>query len=419
MTQVVVGERDACDGIALLFVGNVVPDSPEYENPGFSRAGNLVQLGMLRGLSKTRMRSLSVVSAPPMPSRRNGGPFYRGGGTVDLGPQLRARLFPTLNLSGVKHIWSGVAALLAVLRWGWTHRRENVRVVCVYNLTYPPAAFAVAAATLIRARTVVWLNDVNVPGQTVPAEWRYRLEYVVQRWVASRFNAVIAVSNAIINDFGRGRPSLRMEGGVWEQMLEVHRLRPAERRDDPFVMVLAGSLDEANGVCIALDAMRRLVGDRYKLIVAGAGPLAEKVRAAAARDGRIEYRGYVSHREVLRLYECADVLLNIRVTQAIDTRYFFPSKLMEYLASGAPVLTTCTGHVEDEYGPFSFLLRDETPEGLASAVESMATMRRSIREAVGLRAKEYMAREKTWARQARRLLAFTLEAFAPGAARAE
>ncbi len=32
--------------------------------------------------------------------------------------------------------------------------------------------------------------------------------------------------------------------------------------------------------------------------------------------------------------------------------------MMEYLASGVPVISTCTGHVEEEFGAFTYLLRE-------------------------------------------------------------
>ncbi len=53
----------------------------------------------------------------------------------------------------------------------------------------------------------------------------------------------------------------------------------------------------------------------------------------------------------------ADVLIDMRLTEALNTKYSFPSKLMEYLASGTPVITTCTGHVEEEFADIAYLLK--------------------------------------------------------------
>ena len=53
----------------------------------------------------------------------------------------------------------------------------------------------------------------------------------------------------------------------------------------------------------------------------------------------------------------ADVLVDMRLTEALNTKYSFSSKLMEYLASGTPVITTCTGHVEEEFADIAYLLK--------------------------------------------------------------
>ena len=78
---------------------------------------------------------------------------------------------------------------------------------------------------------------------------------------------------------------------------------------------------------------------------------------------------------MLDLYRSADVLINVRLTQTLNTKYFFPSKLMECLASGVPVISTCPGHVAEEFGRLAYLLREETPEALAAAIRRVAATR--------------------------------------------
>jgi len=169
-----------------------------------------------------------------------------------------------------------------------------------------------------------------------------------------------------------------------------------------FVIVSAGTLNEANGVHILLQAFSMLDGIHYKLRIAGSGPLEKDVRYAAVRDARIEYCGYLAYENVLRLYQTADVLLNLRLTNTIRTKYLFPSKLMEYLLSGRPVISTCTGHVEAEYGDFVYPLRDETAGGLAAVLRTVEHEVETA-EAKGVTAREYMLAHKTWLAQGQRV----------------
>jgi glycosyltransferase involved in cell wall biosynthesis len=90
----------------------------------------------------------------------------------------------------------------------------------------------------------------------------------------------------------------------------------------------------------------------------------------------------------------------MRLTKALRTTYFFPSKLLELLASGTPVISTCTGHVESQFGEFLFPLRNESPEGLAKAIRAAEAIDREARKAMGKRAQAFMLANKTWQIQA-------------------
>jgi glycosyltransferase involved in cell wall biosynthesis len=145
------------------------------------------------------------------------------------------------------------------------------------------------------------------------------------------------------------------------------------------------------------------------LRIAGGGPLEGKVREAAASDSRIEYLGFIPLTDVLQLYKSSDVLVNVRITKDMNTRYFYPGKMMEYLASGTPVITTCTGHTEEEFGDFVYLLRDETPRGLATLIERVAGADPEERKRLGLVARKYMSTHKTWDAQTKKVARFIRE----------
>jgi glycosyltransferase involved in cell wall biosynthesis len=182
-------------------------------------------------------------------------------------------------------------------------------------------------------------------------------------------------------------------------------IRKSSRRlvDEPFVMVAAGSLDVANGISLMLAAMKLIPKSNVTLRIAGSGPLLAEVIEAAAADPRIEYVGYLPFREVLSLYTQADLLLNIRITKTISTRYFFPSKLMEYLASGTAVVTTRTGSVATEFADAAIFLDQESPEALASLLTATASMDPRQLDEIGRRARNQMITRKTWAAQGRKV----------------
>jgi glycosyltransferase involved in cell wall biosynthesis len=365
----------------------------------------MFQAELVRGLTHAGLEPAAIYSIEPVPAFPRTLRLFGRTGVLTMPNGIRVRLLPFLNVHPLKAVSAGLAVFVALVGWAWRHRRER-RVISVINLTMPPGVFVWLAARVTGSRALVAVLDVWRPGGIVPDTWKWRLDFAMQRRLLPRFDGHMVVSRAIADDLVPGRRVCLIDGGV-----AADRVGPARTDRAPasaFRLVLAGTLEPYNGVELVAQAMA-LLPDGYALIIAGAGSLAAYAAELAARDPRVSFRGFLSFDEVVEVYRSADLLLNARLTKAMDTRYFFPSKLMELLASGTPVLSTCTGHIESEYGHALYLLREETPAALAARVQELRAIDPAERQAVGACAREFMLREKTWDRQGERLAHYIRE----------
>ena len=400
------------EDVTLVFVGAVVPEKSAYHTAAFSRSGQNYQRELLDGLRRAGLPASEIISVVPVPSYPKSKRLWISGGREEIIEGTEVRLLGFLNLLLVKQLMIGFLAVVRILRWGWRMRRTPNRVVITYNLTVPPGLFTLIGAKLIGAKAVVALCDIDVPGQTVPPGFIWRLNYWMQKRLIPLFDGHIVAADAIAQDFLVDRPYVRVEGGISEQSTSSGGddvIDSGMISDRPFRIGFAGRLDETNGVPSLLEAFSLLVGDKYRLRIAGRGPLEGRVREAATNDSRIEYLGFISLSEVLRLYKNSDVLVNMRITKSLNTKYFFPGKLLEYLGSGTPVITTCTGHTEEEFGDLAYLLRDETAQGLADKIQWLANVGIEARERLGQKARRYIALHKTWDAQAKKAAQFIHE----------
>ena len=386
----------------IAFVGCMVPDEPDFHGPAFNRAGQMFQQGLLDGLTAAGLGPDTILCFEPIPAFPRGRRLVGRFGTYTTRTGTSVNLLPFVNIHPFKWLTLGLAVLIALARWSWRCRGRRRIIYCV-NLTMPPGLFTWIAARLTGAKAFVALLDVLKPGALVPDTMSWRFDFALQRWLIPRHDGVMVVSRAIGDDLAPGRRVCLVDGGVNPEAFAAAPAR-SERRGPAgvFRVVLTGSLERFNGVDMALEAMPYLPAG-YELILAGSGSLADKVREVAARDPRVTYRGFLEFQQVLELYWSADLLLNLRLTRAVDTRYFFPSKLMEMLTSATPVLSTCTGHVEEEYGHVAYLLRDETPRALAERIVEIAQIPVDERRTLGRRARDFMFAEKTWQKQGQRL----------------
>ena len=128
-----------------------------------------------------------------------------------------------------------------------------------------------------------------------------------------------------------------------------------------------GDLNEANGIPVLLRAFR-LVGDpSVRLWFLGRGECECAVTGASHDDPRIAWLGFRPNEEVRNLQRIAALLINARPADHEVARYTFPSKLLEYMQSGTPVLTTRLPGIPDEYYEHVFPLEQEA-EGIAEAL---------------------------------------------------
>ncbi|HXH61705.1 MAG TPA: glycosyltransferase [Fimbriimonadaceae bacterium] len=386
--------------IDILFIGAFAPDTPGHQNSATSRAAVLFQTGFLKAIAQSGLPNPTVRTYFPVPS------FPKSRTLIHI-PQeatvegIAVRSLAHVNLGPLKVLTLGFSAAFAALKWGLS-RKDKRRIVVTYNLNAPPAFLLVPVCRLLKMEFVPFIGDIYVPGDFVPDSLSRRFEFALQKWAIPRTDGLIVCNRSIIDDFAPARRHMLVEGGVPRSFVERFRYQD-QVGSKGFNAVFAGQLSELNGVGLLLGAVRACDVPGLRVTVMGSGALEDDVRSAAEEDPRIVYLGPVPYEEVLEHYRRADLLLNLRDTSFTTHRYVFPSKVVECLATGVPLLTTNTGHVESEFGDFVFILEQETPSCLASTLSFIASLPRESRLEIALRAQEYVLENKTWEAHARSL----------------
>lgn len=327
--------------------------------------------------------------------------------SAELEGGVKAELVWFLNLPLLRIVTAGTWIFAKLLLWGWRERKHTTWV-CTFNLMEPPGVFTYIAARIIRAGALGMIMDVNVPGAIVSGGVFHRLNYRLEKLLIPRFDALITSTNEISSTFAPSTPFIRIEGGIRQKQLAPPR-SGRTGSSSSFTIVAVGRLDRTNGFPEILEAFSLLPGDSFALHIAGSGPLERMVSDSASRDPRIRFHGFLRHEQVLDLYKNADVQINMRITESEGTRYVFPSKLIEYFASGVPVISTYTGHVEKEFHEFVFLLDDETGPGLARMIQHVASLDPDVAQEKARLAQDYVRARMTWDIQGARFANFLRE----------
>ncbi len=189
-----------------------------------------------------------------------------------------------------------------------------------------------------------------------------------------------------------------------------------EQTDEPEVshskvktILYTGTLHRKFGVLHLVEAFEKIADEDISLMICGMGDSEEEIRAAAERDERILFKGQMKREQVLRLQKQATVLVNPRLNNEEFTKYSFPSKTMEYLASGIPVVAYKLDGMPDEYDPYITYPADDSAEALAQTLLKVCRLSDKKRGQMGKTARAFVCEQKNRLMQTKKILEFVSE----------
>jgi glycosyltransferase involved in cell wall biosynthesis len=171
--------------------------------------------------------------------------------------------------------------------------------------------------------------------------------------------------------------------GIYEE--QVTKRIPHQEDPSTFTLFYGGMLYEKFGIMNLVNAFHSIADANMKLQLCGYGDCVDRVKELSKKDTRIQYLGVVNRDKVLELQSRASLLVNPRIPDGNPfTRYSFPSKTMEYFASGTPTLLYQLDGIPHEYYQYCYSL-DAKHTSIADLANKILEIKRMpVEERVGL-----------------------------------
>lgn len=170
-----------------------------------------------------------------------------------------------------------------------------------------------------------------------------------------------------------------------------------------------GTLDREFGVLNLIRNFLAVAKEDWVLNIAGGGNAKEEIETVALKDNRVHYYGILTNMETKALQRSSKILINPRRSDEEFTKYSFPSKTMEYLKAGRPVIMHMLPGIPSEYNNYLTYFENTTDEAFQKGLLAIMAKTNEELNEIGKSGKLFVEREKSSAVQGRKISDFLME----------
>lgn len=385
----------------MLFLGLLFERSEEQLLASKSRGGflqnqvNTFQWNCIDGLYENGVDNLCIVNALPV-------------GTYPRMYSDAAIASKEWTYNGGKHFQLGSLNLPILKQWGRYRACKKLlkqlgeKEILIYSAYQP---FLKAVRKLDKSYNVTLI----VPD--LPAYYDYarvgKMKQILRRInnrsidkCMSRVDRFVLLTENMKEPLKVGNRPYTVVEGICTEKSGCERKKDTDRK----AILYAGSLNKQFGIDVLVDAFEQIPNEDYELWVCGGGDYQENVKELAQRDSRIKFFGFVTKDKVSELQSKATVLVNPRQNIGEYTKYSFPSKTMEYLLSGVPVVAYKLYGIPNEYDEYFYYVESNTSEALAKALREVCEDTSGKYETVAHKATVFVTEKKNPKTQAKKIM---------------
>lgn len=289
---------------------------------------------------------------------------------------------PFINLKIIRQIFTSIGIVFKIIKECLKNKKEKIFICDILNTTI--ATSTLILSKIFKFKCVAIVTDL-------PENIGKGINKKINELMQSKYDGYIILTQAMNEVINKNKkPYIVIEGIANIEMKNSENKIGNKYKNK--VCLYAGGLYAKYGVKNLIDAFLELENKNIELHLYGSGELEEEIKKI--KDKRVKYFGVVSNEKVVQEELKATLLINPRFTNQEYTKYSFPSKNMEYMASGTPILTTKLPGMPKEYYKYIYIIEDESKNGMKNSLAKILNLPREELYEKGRKAKEFVLKYK-------------------------
>ena len=273
---------------------------------------------------------------------------------------------------------------------------KEADIVVVYNILYPWFGLR-RLAREYNVKTVAIVADFTSwkEQKSLPRKIYARL---VAYYMGS-YDKLVVLSNGVKKFAKKNQEIVTVNGGLkWSKFEWI----PRPKKQDTINFVYTGGYSPTVGTDILIEAFKKIRDPNVRLYLAGQGGIfADQMEKISEDDDRICFLGFLARDQYYELLSKSHILVNPRNMNLEENAHNFPSKVLEYIATGRCILSTKFIGFEDYSDMIVF--SESTVDGMYAEMKNLITFVRDHPDYYYDKNRTY-AESIDWSNQAKKFL---------------
>lgn len=288
------------------------------------------------------------------------------------------------------------------------HLKPNKAGVIVYSVHVPYMIVGLVISKIYNIDYIaIWTDppSVSTNKDSIIKSKLRNIELKISRYLMRKVTKVVALTKYLAEDFAPGKPYLVIEGIVNINDINNSPSRKKDFSKEPIKIVYTGSLEKKYGIKNIVDGFLSSRSDNMILELYGRGDFENELAKITKQNHNVIYKGFIPNNEILKIQRDADFLINARSSMEEFVKYSFPSKTLEYMLSGTPLITTMLPGIPDDYKDYVIVLDDNAPSTIKKTIKNIQNLSKNEVECLGKKAKLF-ALTKNYQNQGQKVVDF-------------
>lgn len=330
-----------------LFLGLMYNISKEdeliKENPiGIGIASNILQHNIVKSIfERDNIKISGITSLPVGNFPKLSKKIYYASNNYEIFNSVKINEISTINFFIIKHLIRKINLKKEFQCWYQQNEKSNNKTIIIYDLYEPFLTTGIwvknkypdVKVILVIPDLVGKLRNKSNSLFFIQTILNYKSAGILNK--ANSFDGYILLSEGMKKQIDiKNKPYLIINGLVDEE----DTTKKLNFNQNKRIFLYSGSLNSQYHVDKMVHEFLENKNFDRELWLCGSGELAESIKKIANENINIKYFGLVTKKTARKLEHKADVLINPRPNNGLYTQYSFPSKNLEFLLSGKPVV---------------------------------------------------------------------------------